>query len=75
MWLAGRLFRWYGVRLLVTTQRLILRRGVLGRDLVQLRLQRISEVHTTRTPLERVIGSGRLVVEVQEEASRAGGDR
>jgi membrane protein YdbS with pleckstrin-like domain len=67
LWLAGRLTRWFGISLIVTTQRLILRRGVLGRDMVQLRLQRITEVHSTQTPLERILGAGRLIVEVQGE--------
>jgi hypothetical protein len=63
-WLAGRLLRWYGISLIVTNLRLILRRGLLGRDIVQLRLNRVSEVHSTQSPLERLLGSGRLVVEV-----------
>jgi membrane protein YdbS with pleckstrin-like domain len=67
IWLAGRLIRWAGMSLTVTTQRLILRRGLLGRDLVQLRLQRITEIHSTQTPLERLIGTGRLLVEVEGE--------
>ena len=64
IWLAGRIVRWLGISLVVTTNRLIYRRGVFGRDLVQLRLQRIAEVHCTQTFAERLIGSGRLVVEL-----------
>ena len=67
VWLAGRILRWLGTSLVVTTSRLLLRRGVLGRDLVQLRLERINEVHTAQTLLERLVGSGRLVVEVSGE--------
>jgi membrane protein YdbS with pleckstrin-like domain len=64
LWLAGRIVRWLGISLVVTTHRLVYRRGVFGRDLVQLRLQRIAEVHCTQTFAERLIGSGRLVVEI-----------
>lgn len=64
MWLAGRIVRWLSISLVVTTTRIVFRRGVLGRDLVQLRLQRVAEVHTSQTVLDRVIGSGRLVIEL-----------
>jgi len=67
VWLAGRMIRWAGMSLIVTTQRMVLRRGLLGRDLLQLRLQRITEIHSTQTPLERLVGVGRLVVEVEGE--------
>jgi membrane protein YdbS with pleckstrin-like domain len=67
LWLAGRVFRWLGISLVVTTTRLIYRQGVLGRDLVQLRLQRVAEIHCTQTAVDRLIGSGRLVVELTGE--------
>ena len=68
LWAGARLLRWRSVRFLVTTTRLLYRRGVLGRDVVQLRLQRVAEVHCTQSPGARLIGTGRLVFEV------AGGD-
>jgi membrane protein YdbS with pleckstrin-like domain len=67
LWLAGRVIRWLGISLVVTTTRLIYRRGVLGRDFVQLRLQRVTEIHCTQTVTDRLIGSGRLVVEIAGE--------
>lgn len=68
LWTLGRVLRWRSVRLLVTTSRLLYGRGVLGRDVVQLRLQRVAEVHCSQTLFGRLIGCGRLVFEV------AGGD-
>lgn len=65
LWLVARISRWLGVSIVVTTHRLIYRRGLLRRDVVQLRLQRIVEVHLTQSLLDRLIGAGRLVVEVQ----------
>jgi membrane protein YdbS with pleckstrin-like domain len=63
-WATARLVRWRSVRFLVTSTRLLYRRGVLGRDVVQLRLQRLAEVHCSQSPGGRLIGCGRLVFEV-----------
>lgn len=67
-WVLVRWLRWRSVRFLVTTTRLLYRRGVIGRDVIQLRLQRIAEVHCSQSLGGRLIGCGRLVFEV------AGGD-
>lgn len=64
LWAAARIVRWRAVRFLVTTTRLVYRRGVFRRDVVQLRLQRVAEVHCTQTILGRLIGCGSLVFEV-----------
>lgn len=64
LWLAARVVRWLGISLVVTTARILYRQGVFGRDLVQLRLQRVTEVHFAQTVVDRLIGSGRLVVEI-----------
>lgn len=64
IWLAGRLIRWLSISLVVTTTRIILRQGVFSRDLVQVRLHRVADVHCRQTLIGRVIGSGRLVIEV-----------
>lgn len=64
LWLLGRVLQWRGVRFVVTSSRLIYRRGVFGRDVVQLRLQRVAEVHLRQTLRGRVIGYGQLVFEV-----------
>lgn len=63
-WAGMRLLRWRAIRFLVTSTRLVYRRGVLGRDVVQLRLQRVAEVHCTQSILGRLTGCGRLVFEV-----------
>ena len=64
VWLAGRLIRWLSISLVVTTTRIILRQGVFSRDLVQVRLHRVADVHCRQTLMDRVIGSGLLVIEV-----------
>jgi membrane protein YdbS with pleckstrin-like domain len=66
-WLIARVAKWLSTSLVVTDRRLIFRSGVLGRRVVQLRLQRIVDVHCNQSLIERVIGTGRLIVEVEGE--------
>ena len=49
VWLLARIVRWLGISLVVTTERIIYRRGVFGRDLIQLRLRRVTEVQCAQT--------------------------
>ena len=44
-----------------------MRQGILGRDTVQLRLQRITEVNIRQELIERLLGTGSLVIDVQGE--------
>jgi membrane protein YdbS with pleckstrin-like domain len=67
LWLLGRLIRWRTTTLALTTTRILLRRGILGRDTIQLRLQRITEINLAQTIIERLCGTGRLVIDVQGE--------
>ncbi len=67
LWLVGRLVRWKTTSLVVTTTRILYVRGVLRRDLVQIRLQRVTEVHVTQSLAERLVGAGRLIVEIEGE--------
>jgi membrane protein YdbS with pleckstrin-like domain len=68
VWLAGRTIRWFGYSLVVTTHRIVLKQGVMRRNLVQLRLQRVTEVHFTQSLVKRLLGTGRLVIDVQGES-------
>ncbi len=67
IWLAGRLLRWATYTLALTSTRILLRKGVFGRDTVQLRLQRITEINLSQTLPERLLGTGRLIIDVQGE--------
>jgi membrane protein YdbS with pleckstrin-like domain len=71
LWLAGRVLKWLGISLIVTTTRVIYRQGIFGRDIVQLRLQRVTEVHCTQTMFDRLLGSGRMVIEVEGDGPMA----
>jgi membrane protein YdbS with pleckstrin-like domain len=67
VWLLGRLLRWRLYTLALTTTRILVRRGILDRDIVQLRLQRITELNLSQKLWERALGTGRLIIDVQGE--------
>lgn len=59
--------RWRGSRLLVTDRRLLMRSGLLRRRGRDLPLGRVADVSFEQGPLERIFGSGTLVVEAGGE--------
>jgi hypothetical protein len=65
LWFLGRMFRWRNYIIALTTTRIIVRRGVLERNTLQLRLQRVTEVNTSQRLWERALGVGRLILDVQ----------
>jgi membrane protein YdbS with pleckstrin-like domain len=67
LWLLGRYVRWRSYTVAITSTRILVRQGILGRDTVQLRLQRITEVNLRQTLIERLLGAGSLVIDVQGE--------
>jgi membrane protein YdbS with pleckstrin-like domain len=67
LWLLGRFVRWRSYTIAITSTRILVRQGIMGRDTVQLRLQRITEVNVKQTLIERVLGTGRVIIDVQGE--------
>ena len=67
LWLLGRFVRWRSYDVALTSTRILVRQGILGRDTVQLRLQRITEVNIRQALIERILGTGSLVIDVQGE--------
>jgi membrane protein YdbS with pleckstrin-like domain len=67
LWLLGRFIRWRSYDVALTSTRILVRQGILGRDTVQLRLQRITEVNIRQSLIERVLGTGSLIIDVQGE--------
>ncbi len=67
VWLLVRIIRWATTSLIVTTNRLVLRRGISSRQVAQVRLQRVTEVHTQQSLVQRVLGTGSVVIEVEGE--------
>jgi membrane protein YdbS with pleckstrin-like domain len=66
-WLLGRLVRWRMYTLALTTTRIVVRRRVFDRNIVQIRLQRITEISLSQQLWERVVSTGRLIIDVQGE--------
>lgn len=62
-WLAGRLMRWTTTHFVVTSDRLIHRRGVLARHGRDIPLERVNDIASTQSLLERIIGAGDLLIE------------
>jgi membrane protein YdbS with pleckstrin-like domain len=67
LWLLGRVIRWRSYVVALTSTRILVRQGILGRDTVQLRLQRITEVNIRQELIERMLGTGSLIIDVQGE--------
>jgi len=67
LWLLGRYVRWRSYTIALTSTRILVRQGIVGRATVQLRLQRITEVNIAQTLIERFLGTGRVIIEVQGE--------
>jgi membrane protein YdbS with pleckstrin-like domain len=67
LWLLGRYVRWRSYVVALTSTRILVRQGIMGRDTVQLRLQRITEVNIRQQLIERLLGTGSLIIDVQGE--------
>ena len=67
LWLLGRYIRWRSYIIALTSTRVLVRQGITGRDTVQLRLQRIVEVNLRQSLIERMLGCGSLLIDVQGE--------
>jgi membrane protein YdbS with pleckstrin-like domain len=67
LWLLGRFLRWRSYVIALTSTRILVRQGIMGRDTVQLRLQRVAEVNVSQTLIERLIGTGQVIIDVQGE--------
>ena len=67
LWLLGRYVRWRSYDVALTSTRILVRQGIFGRDTVQLRLQRITEVNIRQELFERLLNTGSLIIDVQGE--------
>jgi membrane protein YdbS with pleckstrin-like domain len=67
LWLAARLVRWFATSLVVTTSRVVQRSGVLVRNGLELRLERINQLSYHQSILARMLRTGELDVETGVE--------
>ncbi len=63
LWLVARYLRWSTTRLLVTTTRLIHRRGLVSRTGREIPLEQLSDVSYRQSVIQRVLGAGDLRLE------------
>jgi len=68
---AWRFIAWFFTWYVLTNERLITRRGVIARRGVDLPLENINDVQFSQTILERVLGSGDLVIESAGEMGQS----
>lgn len=62
-WLGVRLLRWQTTHVVVTSDRLIYRSGVLAKHGLEIPLERVNDIAFHRSLWERLIGAGNLVIE------------
>lgn len=62
-WLLGRYLRWVTTRLVVTSTRIVDRRGILGRSAREIPLSAVSDIGYHQSIFERIIGAGDVLIE------------
>ncbi len=63
IWFILKYAKWFSTLFVLTTDRLILRRGVFAKTGMEIPLQRINNIASNQTVFERMIGTGDLVIE------------
>jgi uncharacterized membrane protein YdbT with pleckstrin-like domain len=63
VWLLARIARWMTTNLVVTSDRLIVRTGVISKRGREIPLERINDITVTQSLLERMLGAGDLMIE------------
>lgn len=63
LWLAVRYVKWATTSFVVTNQRLVMRKGVFGREGREILLDRLTDISYRQTVLDRVTGCGDILLE------------
>lgn len=63
LWLVGRYLRWVTTRLVVTSSRIVDRRGILGRTAREIPLSAVADIGYHQSIFERLIGAGDVLIE------------
>ncbi|MEO7429037.1 MAG: PH domain-containing protein, partial [Acidimicrobiales bacterium] len=63
LWFVSTYARWVTTNFVVTSDRLIYRHGVLAKHGIEIPLERVNTVFFSQTILDRIVGSGDLVIE------------
>jgi uncharacterized membrane protein YdbT with pleckstrin-like domain len=70
VWFGATYAKWATTNFVVTTDRLIYRHGVLAKHGIEIPLERVNTVFFSQSILERMVGSGDLVIESAGEMGR-----
>lgn len=68
--LGFRLLKWQGINMVVTSERMVFRTGLVAKKGIEIPLERINTVFFSQSFVERLIGSGDLSVESAGEGGR-----
>ena len=68
--LVSRYIQWFTTNFVITSDRLIYRHGVLSKHGIEIPLERVNTVFFSQTIIERMLGSGDLVIESAGEQGR-----
>lgn len=72
LWLVASPFVvWWTTRYVLTTERLVTRRGLISKSGIEIPLERITNVNFAQTVIERLIGAGDLLVESAGESGQS----
>ena len=63
VWLLGRYIKWVTTSFVVTTERLIMRKGVLRRSVREILRDRLTDITYNQTLLDRIMGCGNILLE------------
>ena len=70
-WLIVRLMDWRTTYFVVTSHRLIFRRGLLSRSGIEIPLEKVNNVNFHQTLPERLLGCGDLIIEAASESGQS----
>ena len=70
LWVGVTYLRWITTNFVITTDRLIYRHGVLSKHGIEIPLERVNTVFFSQRVIERIVGSGDLVIESAGEMGR-----
>lgn len=63
LWVVGRYLKWANTHLVITTDRLVFRTGILAKRGVEVPLERVNAVHFRQGVVQRLTGAGELTIE------------
>lgn len=69
-WLVSRYARWTTTHFVITNRRVIFRAGLVTKSGIEIPLDRVSTVHFRQSIMERLVGSGDLLIESGGESGR-----